>query len=97
MNAVYWNDGRSVPQMDYGGEREKKAGVHWCDYYVQWSPKGSYFATLVPNARSSMSVLGRFFVLGRDCFNLFISKREPINKTSRQKLNIMPTIKLFAR
>lgn len=47
--AVYWNDGRGEPILDYDGARERKAGVSWCDYYVQWSPKGSYFATLIPN------------------------------------------------
>ncbi|KAL3817721.1 hypothetical protein ACHAXA_002481 [Cyclostephanos tholiformis] len=47
--AVYWNDGRGEPVVDYDGARERKAGVNWCDYYVQWSPKGSYLATLVPS------------------------------------------------
>ncbi|KAL7465776.1 hypothetical protein ACHAXS_006097 [Conticribra weissflogii] len=47
--AVLWSDGKTDPAVDYDGAREKKAGIHWCDYYVQWSPKGSYFATLVPS------------------------------------------------
>eukprot|EP00559_Dactyliosolen_fragilissimus_P006486 CAMPEP_0184860688 /NCGR_PEP_ID=MMETSP0580-20130426/5538_1 /TAXON_ID=1118495 /ORGANISM="Dactyliosolen fragilissimus" /LENGTH=726 /DNA_ID=CAMNT_0027357897 /DNA_START=433 /DNA_END=2613 /DNA_ORIENTATION=+ len=46
--VVHWCDGRHEPIVDYDGSREKSAGVSWCDYYVQWSPKGSYFATLVP-------------------------------------------------
>ena len=46
--AVYWNDGRHTPSIDYDGKREREAGVAWCEYYVQWSPRGSYLATLVP-------------------------------------------------
>ncbi|KAL3789812.1 hypothetical protein ACHAW5_011235 [Stephanodiscus triporus] len=68
--AVYWSDGRSEPVVDYDGAREKKAGVNWCDYYVQWSPKGSYFATLVPNkgvilwGGKGFEKLGRFAAPG---------------------------------
>lgn len=28
---VYWCDGKGDPVLDYGGEREKKAGINWCD------------------------------------------------------------------
>lgn len=44
---VHWNDARNDPVVDYDGEREKLAGTNWCEYYVQWSPRGSYLATLV--------------------------------------------------
>lgn len=47
--VVSWNDGRHPPVMDYDGSREKEAGVAWCEYYVQWSPLGSYLATMVPS------------------------------------------------
>ena len=48
--VVYWNDGgKNAPNVDYDGSREKEAGVAWCEYYVQWSPHGSYLATLVPS------------------------------------------------
>lgn len=46
---VSWNDARNPPVVDYDGAREKEAGVAWCEYYVQWSPEGSYLATLVPS------------------------------------------------
>jgi len=46
--VVNWFDGRNDPVVDYDGAREKEAGVAWCDFYCHWSPKGSYFATLVP-------------------------------------------------
>jgi translation initiation factor 3 subunit B len=29
--GVYWCDGKSDPVVDYDGEREKKAGINWCD------------------------------------------------------------------
>ena len=29
--AVYWSDGKGDPVVDYDGEREKKAGINWCD------------------------------------------------------------------
>jgi translation initiation factor 3 subunit B len=70
--AVYWNDGRGEPVVDYDGARERKAGVPWCDYYVQWSTKGSYFATLVPNkgvilwGGKTFEKLGRFAAPGVD-------------------------------
>lgn len=47
--VVNWFDGgKSDPVVDYDGEREKEAGVSWCEYYCHWSPAGSYLATLVP-------------------------------------------------
>lgn len=98
--AVYWNDGRSVPQMDYGGEREKKAGVHWCDYYVQWSPKGSYFATLVPNkgvilwGGEKFEKLGRFAAIGVE-FVVF-SPQETYMMTNNNNRNDPHAIKIFS-
>ena len=29
--GVYWSDGKGDAVLDYGGEREKKAGINWCD------------------------------------------------------------------
>ena len=45
--GVYWSDGKGDVALDYWGEREKRVGINCCDYYVQWSPKGSYFATRI--------------------------------------------------
>uniref|UniRef100_A0A7S2WJI7 Eukaryotic translation initiation factor 3 subunit B n=1 Tax=Eucampia antarctica TaxID=49252 RepID=A0A7S2WJI7_9STRA len=47
--VVYWSDAKLEPTIDYDGEREKKLGVAWCEYYVHWSPHGSLFATMVPS------------------------------------------------
>jgi len=47
--VVYWSDAKLEPTIDYDGNREKKAGVAWCEYYVHWSPHGSYLATMVPS------------------------------------------------
>lgn len=46
--AVLWYDAKNDPVIDYDGEREKQAGVQWCEYFCQWSPAGSFLATLVP-------------------------------------------------
>jgi translation initiation factor 3 subunit B len=46
--AVLWWDSKNDPIVDYDGEREKEAGLQWCEYYCHWSPAGSYLATLVP-------------------------------------------------
>jgi len=29
--GVYWSDGKGDAVVDYDGEREKKAGINWCD------------------------------------------------------------------
>jgi len=43
---IYWHDMMTgVPQLCYGGEREKRQKKLWCDWKVQWSPRGSYLAT----------------------------------------------------
>jgi len=51
--VIHWNDpvkagsGQGAcSEVDYDGSREKAQGVNWCDYYVAWSPKGSYLATM---------------------------------------------------
>lgn len=46
--VVNWFDAKNPPVVDYDGEREKEAGLQWCEYYCHWSPRGSYLATLVP-------------------------------------------------
>ncbi|GMI19180.1 hypothetical protein TeGR_g2223, partial [Tetraparma gracilis] len=45
---VFWHDGQREPVLDYGGSREKAEGIQWCSHYMQWSPSGSYMATIVP-------------------------------------------------
>lgn len=44
---VFWSMGMQVtnPILSYGGEREKKTGLNWCEMYVTWSSQGSYLAT----------------------------------------------------
>ncbi|KAL7457271.1 hypothetical protein ACHAWC_009437 [Mediolabrus comicus] len=98
--AVYWNDGREEPVLDYDGAREKKAGVTWCDYYVQWSPKGSYFATIVPNrgvilwGGDNFEKLGRFAAPGAD-FVVF-SPQENYMMTNNNNRNDPQAIKIFS-
>jgi len=98
--AVYWSDGHTEPQIDYDGEREKKAGVNWCDYYVQWSPKGSYFATLVPNkgvilwGGDGFQKLGRFAAPGVD-FVVF-SPQENFMMTNNNNRTDPHAIKIFS-
>uniref|UniRef100_A0A7S1BYA9 Eukaryotic translation initiation factor 3 subunit B n=1 Tax=Corethron hystrix TaxID=216773 RepID=A0A7S1BYA9_9STRA len=43
--VINWND-PSGAIVDYDGSRERAQGVNWCDYYVAWSPRGSYLATM---------------------------------------------------
>jgi len=43
---IYWHDTMAgYPVLCYGGEREKKMKRIWCDWRVQWSPRGSYLTT----------------------------------------------------
>jgi len=42
---ILWAETTAPPMLDYGGEREKSSGLHWCDLYVLWSPQGTYLAT----------------------------------------------------
>jgi translation initiation factor 3 subunit B len=98
--AVYWNDGREEPVLDYDGAREKEAGVAWCEYYVQWSPKGSYFATLVPNrgvilwGGDKFQKLQRFAAPGVD-FVVF-SPQENYMMTNNNNRNDPHAIKIFS-
>ena len=45
---VFWTDGQREPWMDYDGAEQKKEGIQWCMRLMQWSPSGSYLATIVP-------------------------------------------------
>jgi len=98
--AVFWNDGRGAPVVDYAGEREKKQGVNWCDFYVQWSPKGSYFATLVPQkgvilwGGKTYEKLGRFAAPGVDF--VFFSPQENYMMTNNNNRNDPKAIKIFS-
>ena len=98
--AVYWNDGRNEPVVDYDGARERKAGLSWCDYYVQWSPKGSYFATLVPSkgvilwGGKNFEKIGRFAAPGVD-FAVF-SPQENYLMTNTNDRNDPHAIKVFS-
>eukprot|EP00620_Florenciella_sp_RCC1587_P020538 CAMPEP_0182569664 /NCGR_PEP_ID=MMETSP1324-20130603/10225_1 /TAXON_ID=236786 /ORGANISM="Florenciella sp., Strain RCC1587" /LENGTH=688 /DNA_ID=CAMNT_0024783967 /DNA_START=44 /DNA_END=2110 /DNA_ORIENTATION=- len=43
--VVNWCDSSVGPVVEYDGAREKAGGKHWCELYVQWSPRGSYLTT----------------------------------------------------
>merc|ERR1712071_15555 len=84
---------------DYDGAREKSAGTSWCEYYVQWSPKGSCLATLVRSkgvilwGGSTYEKIGRFpspnvqFVL--------FSPEENYLLTSNNDRNDQAAVKIF--
>ncbi|EED89071.1 predicted protein, partial [Thalassiosira pseudonana CCMP1335] len=97
---VLWCDGKGDPVVDYDGSREKKAGINWCDYYTQWSPKGSYFATLVPNkgvilwGGESFEKLGRFPAPGVDFVSF--SPQENYIMTNNNNRNDPNAIKVFS-
>ena len=63
--GVYWNDGQHDPALDYDGAREKEQGVAWCEYYVHWSPQGSYLCTMVPSKGVILWGGDKFEKLGR--------------------------------
>ena len=44
---VHWADGLRDPVIDYDGSREKAAGIQWCKDRMEWSPKGSFMATII--------------------------------------------------
>jgi len=98
--SVHWCDGREEPVLDYDGSRERSAGVSWCDYYVAWSPKGSYFATLVPSkgvilwGGSNFEKVGRFAAPGVD-FVVF-SPEENYILTNNNDRNDPHAIKIFS-
>lgn len=98
--VVYWSDGRHDPIMDYDGKREKDAGVAWCEYYVQWSPRGLYLATMVPSkgvilwGGSNFEKLGRFRSPGVQLVNF--SPQENFFLTSNNNRNDPDAIKIFS-
>ena len=97
---VYWSDGKCDPVLDYGGERERDAGVAWCEYYASWSPHGSYLATLVPSkgvilwGGSSYEKLGRFPAPGVE-FVLF-SPQENYLLTNNNRRDDPNAVKIFS-
>jgi len=98
--VVSWNDGRHEPVIDYDGEREKKAGVAWCEYYVQWSPLGSYLATMVPSkgvilwGGSKYEKMARFPSPGVEM--VLFSPEENYMLTSNNNRNDPEAIKIFS-
>mmetsp|Transcript_13337 Transcript_13337/g.17882 ORF Transcript_13337/g.17882 Transcript_13337/m.17882 type:complete len:717 (+) Transcript_13337:113-2263(+) len=98
--VVAWYDGKHEPATDYDGSRESKAGVPWCDYYVQWSPRGSYLATMVPSkgvilwGGKDYEKLGRFPAPGVE-FVLF-SPQENYLLTSNNSRTDPNAIKVFS-
>lgn len=98
--VVHWNDGRHAPVVDYDGSREKEAGVAWCEYYVQWSPRGSYLATLVPSkgvilwGGEKYEKIARFPAQGVDIVNF--SPCESFLLTSNNNREDPEAIKVFS-
>lgn len=98
--VVYWSDGKHDPAVDYDGKREKEAGVAWCEYYVQWSPNGSYLATMVPAkgvilwGGSSFEKINRFPAPGVQ--NVNFSPQEQFFLTSNNNANDPEAIKIFS-
>ncbi len=97
---VHWSDGKHDPAVDYDGRREKEAGVAWCESYVQWSPGGSYLATIVPAkgvilwGGKTFEKLGRFPARGVKFVNF--SPQEKFFLTSNDDLNDPEAIKIFS-
>mmetsp|Transcript_52631 Transcript_52631/g.77994 ORF Transcript_52631/g.77994 Transcript_52631/m.77994 type:complete len:340 (+) Transcript_52631:123-1142(+) len=97
--VVNWSDGKHDPVVDYDGSREKNAGINWCDYYCQWSPKGSFLATLLPNkgvilwGGSGYEKMGRFPAQGVQ-FVVF-SPQENYLLTSNENRHDPNAIKIF--
>ena len=97
---VHWSDGKHDPAVDYDGKREKEAGVAWCEYYVQWSPGGSYLATMVPAkgvilwGGKNFEKLGRFPAAGVKVVNF--SPQEKFFLTSNDNRNDPEAIKIFS-
>ncbi len=98
--VVYWSDGKHDPAVDYDGKREKDAGVSWCEYYVQWSPNGSYFATMVPAkgvilwGGQNFDKLGRFPASGVQ--SVIFSPEEKYFMTNNFNRNDPEAIKIFS-
>jgi translation initiation factor 3 subunit B len=98
--VVNWSDARNEPVVDYDGSREKEAGVAWCEYYVQWSPHGSYLATLVPSkgvilwGGDKYEKIGRFPAPGVDV--VLFSPCEKYLLTSNNKRDDPDAVKIFS-
>lgn len=98
--VVYWSDGKHDPAVDYDGKREKDAGVSWCEYYVQWSPSGSYLATMVPAkgvilwGGSNFEKLGRFPASGVQ--SVIFSPEEKYFMTNNFNRSDPEAIKIFS-
>ncbi|GMH62769.1 hypothetical protein TrRE_jg6945, partial [Triparma retinervis] len=45
---VHWADGSREPVLDHDGGDKKASGVQWCNYYMEWSSRGSIMATILP-------------------------------------------------
>jgi translation initiation factor 3 subunit B len=97
--AVYWYDAKNDPVVDYDGEREKEAGLQWCEYYCHWSPAGSYLATLVPArgvilwSGSSYEKTGRLVAPGVK--HVLFSPRENYVITSNENPNDPAAVKVY--
>ncbi|VEU41860.1 unnamed protein product [Pseudo-nitzschia multistriata] len=97
--VVSWFDGKADPVVDYDGEREKEAGVNWCEYYCHWSPKGSYLATLVPArgvilwSGSTYEKVGRF--VAPDVKNVLFSPQENYMLTNNMRYDDEQAIKVY--
>jgi translation initiation factor 3 subunit B len=97
--AVYWYDAKNDPVPDYSGEREKEAGVSWCEYYCHWSPKGSYLATLVPArgvilwSGSTYEKMGRF--VAPDVKTVLFSPQENYMITNNMRYDDESAIKVY--
>jgi len=97
---VNWTDGKHAPIVDYDGSREKGAGVAWCEYYVQWSPLGSYLATMVPSkgvilwGGAKYEKLARFPAPGVQM--VLFSPEENYILTSNNNRNDPAAIKVFS-
>lgn len=98
--VVHWSDGKHDPGVDYDGRREKEGGVAWCEYYCQWSPAGSYLATMVPKkgvilwGGASYQKLGRFPAPGVQIVDF--SSCEKFFLTSNNDRNDPEAVKIFS-
>jgi translation initiation factor 3 subunit B len=98
--VVYWTDSKLDPVVDYDGSREKEAGVAWCEYYVQWSPLGSYLATLVPSkgvilwGGATYEKIARFPAPGVD--TVMFSPQENYILVSNNQRNDPAAVKVFS-
>lgn len=98
--TVFWSDGKNPPIVDYDGEREREAGVSWCDYYAHWSPHGGLLATLVPSkgvilwSGSNYEKVGRFPAPGVEM--ILFSPQENYLLTNNNRRDDPNAIKVFS-